>query len=246
MTGKLDQSLDSILAAHRKTKPRGSLRHRRAGNKAKASAPPVGGVSKTKPVKKNDKSSAGPSTAKGQSKVMVSKLPHDVTEAQIKEYFEKSIGQVKKVMLIYGPNGQSRGIANIIFAQADSASKAFRELDGVKVDSKPMQVEVIVDGKDAPAPPEPKKFADRVGQPKSAAAKPKPATGPKATKAKVAAAGGRGGRRGGRRGAGRPKKTVEQLDAEMSNYFGVNDEPVAEGTAAQPASGDMNMDDEVL
>src|ERR1700760_2201326 len=99
MSGKLDQSLDSILAAHRKTKPRGSLRNRRAGNKAKATAPPVGGVSKTKPVKKNDKTSTGPSTAKGQSKVMVSKLvscryqspsslvltklqPHDVTEAQ--------------------------------------------------------------------------------------------------------------------------------------------------------------------
>ena len=74
MSGKLDQSLDSILAAHRKTKPRGAQRQRRPGQKAKATAPPVGGVSKTKPVKKNDKSSTGPSANKGESKVMVSKL----------------------------------------------------------------------------------------------------------------------------------------------------------------------------
>jgi RNA recognition motif. (a.k.a. RRM, RBD, or RNP domain) len=56
------------------------------------------------------------------------------------EYFEKSIGPVKRVMLVYGPNGQSRGIANLIFAKPDSAAKAFRELDGVKVDNKPMKV----------------------------------------------------------------------------------------------------------
>jgi THO complex subunit 4 len=87
---------------------------------------------------------------------------------------------------------------------------------------------------------------------------PKPATAAKAAPANAGKGRGRGGReaRGGRggRAGGREnnkKKTVEELDAEMADYF-----PVAEGnTEALPtggeafqatASGDTAMDDEML
>lgn len=40
----------------------------------------------------------------------------------------------------YGPNGESRGVATIIFAKADGAAKAVKELDGIKVDNRPMKV----------------------------------------------------------------------------------------------------------
>ena len=84
--------------------------------------------------------------------------------------------------------------------------------------------------------------------------KPKPATTTKAT----TAAGTRGrGERGGRgrgRGGRNPrdkKKTVEELDAEMADYFptadGGNDAMVTNGGATgQAASGDTAMDDEML
>ena len=60
------------------------------------------------------------------------------------EYFVSSIGQVKRVDISYGPGGVSRGIATITFAHADSASKAFKELNGVLIDSRPIKVNLIV------------------------------------------------------------------------------------------------------
>jgi THO complex subunit 4 len=86
--------------------------------------------------------------------------------------------------------------------------------------------------------------------------KPKPATAPKAAtttatrgrgRGEAGVRGGRGGARGGRDARGK-KKTVEELDAEMEDYFpnaeGGNDATAAVGTAA--ATGDTAMDDEML
>lgn len=79
--------------------------------------------------------------------------------------------------------------------------------------------------------------------------KPKPATASKA--AATAAAKGRGAKRGRGGRVGRPrekKKTVEELDAEMADYFpaadGGNDAMVTNGAA--PAAADTAMDDEML
>lgn len=58
----------------------------------------------------------------------------------IQDYFGQTIGGVKRAMLNYGPNGRSRGVATIIFRTGDSGSKAAKQLDGVKVDGKPMKV----------------------------------------------------------------------------------------------------------
>lgn len=43
-------------------------------------------------------------------------------------------------MLTYNQNGTSRGIASIIFAKADTAAKAAKELNGLLVDGRPMKV----------------------------------------------------------------------------------------------------------
>ncbi len=58
----------------------------------------------------------------------------------IQDYFGQTIGNVKRVLLTYGPNGRSRGNATIIFRTGDAGQKAVKQLDGVKVDSKPMKV----------------------------------------------------------------------------------------------------------
>lgn len=246
MSGKLDQSLDTIVAARRKNS-RPLRRTRRVGAGTKPPVAPIGGVKKaTRTAKKNDKASAAATTTK-ESKIMVSNLPADVSEQQIKDYFQQTVAAVKKVLLVYGPNGQSRGIASVVFFNGASAAKAVAELNGVKVDNKPMKVEVIVDGKDAPQPAE-KKLADRITQRKSAAAKPKPATDTKnkaGTGGRVRGTGRRG--RGGTRAAGRVKKTAEELDAEMVDYFHAPDGSVgASNGAALPANGDTNMDDDVM
>ncbi|KAI9703792.1 MAG: hypothetical protein M1836_007562 [Candelina mexicana] len=264
MSAKLDQSLDEILST-RKT-PRGRGRGRRAPTAARingaAAAAPVGGIQKTA---RSTRASAravvptGPTAGSGESKVIVSNLPYDVSETQIKEYFVKSVGPVKRVLITYGPNGTSRGIATVIFNKSTSANDAL-SLHGLLVDGKPMKIEVVLDATRAPPPAPVKTLSDRIAQPKKA--QPKPATATKATTDGSVTRGGRVRGRGGRRGrVGRGKpKTAEELDAEMVDYFDAN---AANGTAAaggdaaattngatQPATtnggGDTGMDDEIL
>lgn len=58
----------------------------------------------------------------------------------LQEYFVQSVGPIKRVELSYGPNSQSRGIANVSFREADGASKAFQKLNGLLVDGRPIKV----------------------------------------------------------------------------------------------------------
>ena len=99
----------------------------------------------------------------------------------IQDYFGKTIGHIKRVLLQYGPNGRSRGIATITFSEAATAAKAAQQLDGVKVDTRAMkvsldgsdwkpwkanadlyQVEVVLGAKHAPVPAPPKGLAERM------------------------------------------------------------------------------------
>lgn len=67
---------------------------------------------------------------------------------------------------------------------------------------------------------------------------------------KAGAAGTRGAR-GGKRGRGgrvsRPRKTAEELDSEMADYFGAGTENNENASTAPAATnGDAPMDDEIL
>ncbi|KIW64435.1 hypothetical protein, variant [Phialophora macrospora] len=235
MSGRLDQSLDSIIDSQKKAKR--ETRRRKVGKPTGTTAP-VGGVKKaTRPVKSAIKPATGAAAQARSSKIVVSGLPFDVNEAQIKEYFGKSVGNVKKVSLQYNQTGQSRGIADIIFSKPDSAAKAAKDLNGMLVDKRPMKIEVVVDASHVPTPAPVKSLAERVAaNPK---AQPKSAT---ATK-KVAGKDGAKGRPVGK--AGKPKrgrnsrpkaKTAEELDAEMTDYWGGNN-PSAVSTDAAATNG---------
>jgi THO complex subunit 4 len=84
--------------------------------------------------------------------------------------------------------------------------------------------------------------------------KPKAAAAPKPVNAAAGGATAKAAGRGGRKGrAGRPKpKTVEELDAEMSEYFDPNAVAPAVNTngaaapAAAPVTGDATMEDEIM
>ncbi|BDD54889.1 hypothetical protein MPDQ_008074 [Monascus purpureus] len=242
MSAKLDKSLDELLSSRRRTARRGAGR-RSTISKAGTASTPVGGVKKsTKPAKTAGKGAQpGPSSAPKESKIIVSGLPADVNEANIKEYFSKSAGPVKRVMLTYNQNGTSRGIASIVFSNPGTAAKAAKDLNGLLVDGRPMKIEVVVDASHAPEVPAPKPLTERVAQAKS---QPKPATA-----AKTATA-GRGRSRRARRGRNpnRPKpKTAEELDADMVDYFANENTGPAEGTAQpnggvqQPANGGEDL-----
>ncbi|KAI9857644.1 MAG: hypothetical protein M1824_004762 [Vezdaea acicularis] len=249
MSGKLDQSLEDILGSNRKAGVRGGRGARRGARPSKGrTVAPVGGVQKATKVPKKNVVPTGPA-AKGDSKVIVSQLPTDVSETQIKDYFAKAIAPVKRVQITYGPNGQSRGIAMVTFFRSDAADKAMSQLNGVKVDQRPIKIEVVLDAQHAPAPAPAKALSERVTQPK---AQPKPATDKKASAASSTRGRGRGrGVRG--RNAGRPKpkpKTAAELDVEMDDYFVTSTGPAGvENAGANGAmdgaanGGDEGMDE---
>ncbi|PWW79743.1 RNA-binding domain-containing protein [Tuber magnatum] len=165
MTSKLDQSLDEILAE----RPRGSRRGGRGG----VSNAPAGGIRKRSQraaahranvaVTQNTSKASGnvptgPSGKVTASKIIVSNLPFDVSEGMIKEYFTKVVGPIKRCVITYGPNGQSRGIATVEFSRSSDAATAAQKYNGVEVDRRPMKVELVVDP-NAPS----SNFADRIG-----------------------------------------------------------------------------------
>ncbi|KAF2637940.1 RNA-binding domain-containing protein [Massarina eburnea CBS 473.64] len=259
---KLNTSLDDILKNERAGR-RGRGAGRRNTTGRRSTGAPVGGVSKPtrqtkQPVKAAPAIPTGP--AGGDHKIMISNLPQDVEETQLKEYFATAVqvGRPKKVTVQYGANGRSLGTATVTFSRQDQAAKATAALQGVKIDTRPIRVEMLVSAANVAASTgRANNLADRVTQPKKD--KPKPATetkgapaGGRATRGRAARGReARGGGRGGREGRERTKKkTVEELDAEMDDYFpageGSNDAMVSNGGAAPAAGGDTNMDDEML
>ncbi|KAI0970789.1 hypothetical protein F4678DRAFT_103114 [Xylaria arbuscula] len=245
--GKLDQPLDEIISTQRRTVGGRRRSQRRPAGRPVAAAP-VGGVQKTSRQPRNAAAKQAPTKAaggNGESKVVVSNLPKDVNEAQIKEYFTTSVGPIKRVELSYGPNSVSRGIATVTFHKPDGASKAFSVLNGILVDNRPIRIEIVVSAaKAAEIIPTPKTLTERVSQPK---AQPKSAANDKKKDAgKVVGSGSRGHnkKRPGR--SSRPaKKTAEELDSEMADYFNSGDQnDNANGTTAN-TNGDAAMDDEI-
>lgn len=251
-TDKLNSSLDDILKTTRSSTRRGRG-PRRSGPGRHATDAPVGGVQKPAGKPKQNKASApitptGP--AGGETKIVISNLPLDVEESQLKDYFATAVGvgRPKRIIIQYGANGKSLGSATVIFAKADQANKASAALQGVKIDGRPIRVEVLVSAANVAVRAQPS-LAERVTQPKKD--KPKPVTAAKgATDTRPARGRGRG--RGAARGAraGRDKKkTVEELDAEMDDYFPAGDggdAMVTNGNAAATAVDDTNMVDEML
>ncbi|KAF4125842.1 THO complex subunit 4 [Geosmithia morbida] len=83
MSGKLNQSLDEITASQRKVAGGRRRNQRRGTTRASVPTAPAGGIKKaTKGGRNAPPAQAAP--PRGDSKVIVSNLPKDVTEQQIK------------------------------------------------------------------------------------------------------------------------------------------------------------------
>lgn len=119
-----------------------------------------------------------------------------------KDLFSKSIGPTRRCFLSYGPNGQSKGIATVIFQRKADASRAYELYEGRLIDGiRRMKIEIVLDpGKSMASSSLSQRIAPGISR----------------------------GRRLKKPGKGtsrfrrvpRPKKTLEELDAEMIDYFG--------------------------
>lgn len=54
----------------------------------------------------------------------------------VQKYIEGVIGPVRSLIITYGPDGRSRGIATVIFSNPNSGSKAYNILTGIKIDNR--------------------------------------------------------------------------------------------------------------
>lgn len=158
-------------------------------------------------------------------------------------------------MLNYSARGVSRGVAIVTFPKQEYCRKALDKISVMKVDNKPLAVDIIVDAAHAPPAEPSKSLSDRISKPKTDKEKPKPATAAKNADDKKGAGRGRGGRArgpGGRKSNTRNKpKTAEELDQEMTDYWATTSGDAAmatNGGAVQPtaANGDTGMEDEIM
>jgi len=79
-----------------------------------------------------------------------------------REYFKDhvKINHLKRVIVHYGPNGQSLGSVTVIFHKAEDAGQATAALEGIKIDKKPLRVEMLVSAAKVPVQAQPS-LADR-------------------------------------------------------------------------------------
>ncbi|KAJ8473647.1 hypothetical protein ONZ51_g7732 [Trametes cubensis] len=201
-------------------RPKGIRRSNPRRNSGKAQVlgtPNTAPATRARAVPASNGAKTVPATATQQpaDKIIVSNLPPDVNELQVKELFHTTVGPLKDVTLHYDSQGRSKGVAAVHFQRRGDGTKAYQQYNNRLIDGKrPMKIEIVVDPS-KPAPPA--SLAARVA--------PAPASAPEATPR----TGGRPkrGRGGGRRkGNDRPRKTAEDLDAEMEDYT-ANNAPAA-------------------
>ncbi|KAG6818791.1 hypothetical protein H0H93_001601 [Arthromyces matolae] len=198
----MDRALDEIIA----TKPRNARRGapRRGGARAQVLGAPKASPAARARVAANTAPAKAPAQPSSTEKIIVSNLPTDVNEAQIKELFSQTVGPLREVTLHYDANGNSKGTASVHFQRKGDGTKAFQQYNNRLIDGKkPMKIEIVV----APATVT---LAQRVS----------PAAGTTAAPAKTAGRGRRRPARGGRKE--RPAKSAADLDAEMEDYTASN------------------------
>ncbi|KAG9040935.1 hypothetical protein FS837_012946 [Tulasnella sp. UAMH 9824] len=223
-TPNLDKSLDDIISSKPKNNRRGGGRggHSSARRNIIGNPRTDGGLNRTP---RSTPPTTGRPAVPGGNKIIISNLPLDVSEREVTELFSTTVGAVKECTINYDHAGHSKGSASVIFNRSGDALQAYNQYNNRLIDGKrTLRIEIVVDPSRGPPAPS---LASRVGGERE----------PRDARMTDASAPRRGEGRGPRRGRGgrggrnrdeRPKKTVEDLDAEMEDYNATNDEPAPE------------------
>ncbi|PFH48707.1 hypothetical protein AMATHDRAFT_49308 [Amanita thiersii Skay4041] len=67
-------------------------------------------------------------------KIIVSNLPADVNEVQIKELFHSTVGPLREVTLHYDSAGRSKGVAAVHFQRKGDGTKAYQQYNNRLID----------------------------------------------------------------------------------------------------------------
>ncbi|KAI0840687.1 RNA-binding domain-containing protein [Hypoxylon sp. FL0890] len=203
------------------------------------------------------------------TKIKVENLHYELTEEDLDGLFTK-IGPVIKLELLYDRAGRSEGTAFVTYESRDDALEAIREYDDANAKGQPIRLSIVssaprrnpFDTAHMPG----RSLAERITRPRSLSPRrnsdrnrvdsyvPGRVTRSRSPLRR------RGGRRPGarrERGAGtpnerertgrdgRPKKTQEELDAEMADYFNAGGSngaaPAADASTAAQVADEMDM-----
>ncbi|CCF58523.1 hypothetical protein KAFR_0E03720 [Kazachstania africana CBS 2517] len=225
MSANLNKSLDEIIGTRPKRATRGAraaaprratkqVNHRRSQpvNRQRTSRGPANAVSRVARMLNSSASSL--------TKVNVEGLPRDIKQDAVREFFSSQVGGVQSVLLSYNERGQSTGMANITFRNSESAKVAVNKFNGAPIDGgrSKLRLNLIVDPTQSR-----QDLSQRIkplptrGQNQGPQRGNRPAAPVRGPNRKAALA---------KKKTQRPKKekpakkSLEDLDKEMADYFG--------------------------
>ncbi|RWA08206.1 hypothetical protein EKO27_g6902 [Xylaria grammica] len=189
----------------------------------------------------------------GGTKIRVENLHYDLSESDLDGLFSK-IGPVVKLELLYDRAGRSEGVAFVTYRSRDDALDAIREFNGANAKGQPIRMSIISSApRRNPFDNVSRPLAERITRPRSLSPNdrgidryvpeggrrshsPRPRRRGRRAGARRDNGGENTGRSAGR--DGRPKKTQEELDAEMADYFDKSGGNVAGAAATTTSAND--------
>ncbi|KAL6306316.1 hypothetical protein BKA93DRAFT_152101 [Sparassis latifolia] len=135
----MDKTLDEIISSHPKGIRRSSSRRINTGKSqilgSPASAPVTRARAAAAAATNGAKgATAAPTAQQPADKIIVSNLPPDVNEAQVKELFHTMIGPLREVTLHYDAQGRSKGVAAVQFQRRGDGTKAYNQYNNRLID----------------------------------------------------------------------------------------------------------------
>ncbi|KAF8239315.1 hypothetical protein L208DRAFT_1237597, partial [Tricholoma matsutake] len=125
-----------IIASSKTKRPRGVSRRGSARAQILGSGPVVSPAARAR-ARARGRAGVAPPVVPPQAstdKIMVSNLPQDVNEVQIKELFHSTVGPLRQVTLHFDSSGRSKGVAAIQFQRAGDANKAYTQYNNRLID----------------------------------------------------------------------------------------------------------------
>ncbi|KAJ8110306.1 hypothetical protein ONZ43_g5902 [Nemania bipapillata] len=251
----MDRSLDEIVAESQ-AKKRGHRAQRGGGGSGGGS----GGSGGRQPRQRDSYPRDGPET---NLVIPINGVLMVQPQSDLEGLFNK-IGPVVKLELLYDRAGRSEGVAFVTYESRDDALDAIREFNGANAKGQPIHMTIVssaprrnpFDTAQMPGRP----LSERITRPRSLSPNDRgidryvPEGGRRSHSPKPRRRGRRVGTRrenGGETAArptgrdGRPKKTQEELDAEMEDYFEKSNKNTAvatnEGQTTAQATDDVDM-----
>ncbi|XP_030512544.1 THO complex subunit 4B-like [Rhodamnia argentea] len=163
MSASLDMSLDEIIRRKQRSEARrrgapgpGPLRrppNRRPPRSAPYS-PPILGLSSSAPMApiwQQEGLVSGTSQPEAGTKLYISNLDYEVSNEDIMLLFS-AVGVMERCGIHYDRSGRSKGTAEVVFSRHSDALAAIKRYNNVRLDGKPMKIEIVGLGLFPPAP----------------------------------------------------------------------------------------------